>query len=89
MFNDSINLIVLLDSIPVLRILAAISRLRAGNLFIRGPVDHDILCSAEDEHDIKIQLASNYTCDQYRAATPTFKAHTKCCSNRPFTNYKF
>ena len=54
MSNDPINLIVLLDSMPVLRILAAISRLKAGNLFIRGPVDQDMLCPAEAEHEIKI-----------------------------------
>jgi hypothetical protein len=54
MFNDSINLIVLLDCIPVLRILASISRLKADNLFIRGPVDQDVLFCAEDEHEIKI-----------------------------------
>ena len=53
-FIDSINVIVLLDSIPVLRILAAMSRLKAGNLFIRGPVDHDILCFAVAEHEISI-----------------------------------
>jgi hypothetical protein len=54
MFRDSMNLKVLLHSMPVLRILDAISKFKAGKRFMRGPVDQDILCAAEDVHAIQI-----------------------------------
>lgn len=54
MFSDSINLAALLASIPVLTIQAVISGLKASNPLIRGPVDHNILCHAEAEYEIRI-----------------------------------
>ena len=52
MFHNFMNLNVLFDSTPVLKIVEVISKFIAGSRFKRGPVDQDISWFGSDEHDI-------------------------------------
>ena len=69
MCSDSRNRINLLHSIPVLRILDAISRFNAGRRFKSGPVDHEKLCS--DVRYIDLTVTSNDVSYRNFAVTPT------------------